>query len=74
MPSKLVEYRRNNFKVKATHKEVLTLVSKKEGRPDVHFVDVGAAFIDPKIQREREKAAAHRAELRAKKRAALAKA
>ena len=49
-------------------------MSKKEGRPDVHFVDVGAAFIDPKIQREREKAAAHRAELRAKKRAALAKA
>jgi hypothetical protein len=58
---------RKQVGTKSTHKEVLAFVSKKEGRPDVHFVDVGKAFMDSKIERQREKAALHRAEQRHKR-------
>ena len=67
MPGTLAKYIEKRMRPASSYKETLTLISKKEGRPDVHFIDVGTAFMDPKIQRRREKAAAHRAAQRQKK-------
>lgn len=41
-------------------------VVERGDRPDFHFVDVGNSFVDPKVEKDRAKRAAHRADLRRK--------
>ena len=41
-------------------------VVERDNRPNFHFVDVGDSFVDPKVEKDRAKRAAHRADLRRK--------
>ncbi|KAK1221906.1 hypothetical protein PQX77_015286 [Marasmius sp. AFHP31] len=43
------------------------VISRKEGRPDIHFVDVGARFVDPVAEDKRLARAATRARFKEKK-------
>ena len=42
-------------------------VVERGDRPDFHFVDVGDSFVDPKVEKDRAKRAAHRSDLRQKR-------